>query len=186
MSPSRWGLVARLVPAPYPPNGAVEIRYGTPGAGDPESGRLVVVLPPIALPENGSEVASGDGTADTASPEPPPVPEKGPAVQEQEDPEASTANSERPEPPAGGGGHRFIVVGNMREEQRAVLWATDLRRKGYRSEVYLNARGYFVVTLDRLPLEEARSKRTQAVSAGDVPENSYLIPGTSFREKISF
>ena len=190
--PSHWGLVARLVPAPYPSAGAVEIRRETPSAGAPDAGRRVVVLPPIELPESGDEAASDDSAVlERASPESPRRGTgEGPAMHEAKDRhdlesgEASADGSEQLEPSASDGSHRFIVVGNMREKQGAVLWATDLRHKGYRSEIYRNTRGYFVVTLDRLPLEEARSKRIQAVSAGDAPEDSYLLAGTGFREKI--
>ena len=80
---------------------------------------------------------------------------------------------------------RYIAVANMKERPRALALAASLRDKGYPSEVHRNERGFFVVTLARLPRAEARTQRNQAVAAGDVSREAYLIVGTSFREKIS-
>ena len=63
--------------------------------------------------------------------------------------------------------------------------AAALRDRGYPSEVHRNHRGFFVVTLARLPFAEARKKRDEAVAAGDIPGDAYLIIGSGFREKIS-
>ena len=72
----------------------------------------------------------------------------------------------------------------MSEKPRALRIAATLRAKGYSSEVYRNQRGFFVVTLARLPHAEARRLRNKAVSAGDVSPNAYLIVGSSFLEKV--
>ncbi len=80
---------------------------------------------------------------------------------------------------------RYIAVANMRERPRALDLASSLRERGYPSEVHRNHRGFFVVTLARLPVAEAREKRDQAVAAGDVSQDAYLIVGMGFREKIS-
>ncbi len=76
----------------------------------------------------------------------------------------------------------FIVVATETEEPLAASFASGLRAKGYPSEVYWSDSGYFVVTLDRLPADPARQKRDQAVAAGDVPADSYLIPGSTLRK----
>ncbi len=86
---------------------------------------------------------------------------------------------------ASDGGLRYIAVANMREQPRALKLASSLRDQGYASEVHRNYRGFFVVTLARLPLADAKKIRDEAVAAGDVSQDAYLIVGSSFREKIS-
>ena len=73
----------------------------------------------------------------------------------------------------------------MTEKRRALEVRAELRGKGHPSEVYWSETGYFLVTLDHLPAAEARRKRDEAVRAGDIPGDAYLIAGTSLREKIN-
>ncbi len=80
---------------------------------------------------------------------------------------------------------RYIVIANMREKPRALKLAASLRDQGYASEVHRNGRGFFIVTLARLPRAEARRVRAEAVAAGDIPPDSYLITGSAFRERVS-
>ncbi len=88
-------------------------------------------------------------------------------------------------PPVGDGELRYIAVASMRELPHALAFATTLQECGYPSEVHRNHRGFFVVTLARLPLAEAKRQRAKAVADGDIPREAYLIVGSSFEERIS-
>lgn len=152
----RWGLLAKLAPAPYPPPEAVLIEWQPPAAGAAEADLRAEILDhPLVPPENGD-------------------PSRG----------LEAGGPERPGP-QDGDSPLFIVAASMKEARRAVSFAVRLRGQGYPSEVYRTDDGYFVVTLDRLPLDEARRTRREAVSAGVISKDSYLISGTSLREKIS-
>ncbi len=73
----------------------------------------------------------------------------------------------------------------MREKPRALKLAAGLRSKGYPSEVHRNYRDFFIVILAHLPRSEARKLRSQAIEAGDIPADAYLVAGAGFRERIS-
>ncbi len=165
----RWGLVARLTPAAYPPPGAVEVRQLAPSAEAPSA-----EAPSAEAPSAEAETVVADG----------------PAVEEAAaEPAVEEAVAEAPPPtvaePAIAADLRFIVIANMREKPRALALAASLRDQDYPSEVYRNDRGFFIVTLAHLPRVEARRVREEAVAAGDIPADSYLIIGAAFRERIS-
>ncbi len=99
-------------------------------------------------------------------------------------PAPSTAEPEPPKP-ASTRPLAYIVAATVDEERRALALSAALRDKGYPSEVHWSDSGFFVVILDRLPADEARRKRDEAVTAGDVPGDCYLIRGTSLSRKVS-
>ncbi len=97
---------------------------------------------------------------------------------------ASTSSPPSPDTgPASPAALFFIVAATETEEPLAASFAAGLRAKGYPSEVYWSDSGYFVVTLDRLPVDQARRERDQAVAAGDVPADAYLIAGSTLRKR---
>ncbi len=113
------------------------------------------------------------------------LPVKEVRLDEPRDPERTAAEPPRDPPPAApaadGGARYFIVVATGDDRQSAESFSSGLRAKGYPSEVYWSESGFFVVTLDRLPVDEARTRKGEAVRAGDVPADSYLVAGTTFR-----
>ncbi len=80
----------------------------------------------------------------------------------------------------------YVVVASIIPENRdeAIRRAELLRRKGYDSEVHYSTTGYYAVTIGHLPLNDAKALRNAAVDGNDAPDDSYLIPGTKFTEKI--
>ena len=192
-----WGLVARLAPAAYPPPGAVEVRQLAPPAeAGPEE---VAAAPPPEPPTAAEAEPATEAPEPTAETSEPAAGDIEPRVEEAA---AEAPTSVEPEPtagdvppveaaavatpePAAGNDPRFIVVANMREKPRALALASDLRGRGYPSEVHRNDRDFFIVTLARLPRVEARRMRAEAVAAGDIPPDSYLIVGAGFEERIS-
>ncbi len=139
--------------------------------------------PPMNVPEPTEEAVPP--SAATAMPSPPTaVPPEIEEADEEPDPAAEQAAS-HDDRPASGGALRYIAIANMREKPRALALAESLRERGYASEVHRNHRDFFVVTLARLPFAEAQRKRDEAVAAGDIPEDAYLLVGSGFREQIS-
>lgn len=179
-----WGLVARLAPAAYPPPGAVEVRQLAPAAeASPEE---VADAPPPEPPTSAEAEPATEAPEPTAETSEPAAGDIEPLVEEAVAEASTSAEAPSGEPaPTAGDDPRFIVVANMREKPRALALASDLRGQGYPSEVHRNDRGFFIVTLARLPRVEARRMRAEAVAAGDIPPDSYLIAGAGFRERIS-
>ena len=167
----------------------------------------VVDPPPVSIPEPPSLLDVAAVPPEAADPPPLTVPDPPPEVVQPPPAEAavtapssaapSAAEADPPnsaaEPPLGRddgrpaseNALRYIAIANMREKPRALALATHLRDRGYPSEVHRNHRGFFVVTLARLPFAEARKRRDEAVAAGDVSKDAYLIIGVGFQEKIS-
>ncbi len=121
--------------------------------------------------------------------EPPPTPEPAPTVRlGNVSPEGLVASPDEPsapEPrPLAAPGFRFVAVASMPAGPAAKALASRLRDKGYASEVYRTDGGLFVVTLGRLPTEEARALRDEAVRRGDVWKDAYLIRGTSLLRPV--
>ncbi len=185
-----WGLVAKLAPHDYPPAGAVTVEQLSetaaplpsaaapppPAPAVPEAAPPPAATPPPATAPPLPEEAASPPSADT--------PPTGAENRASDDPVPAADRSDDAIRPAPAGEMRYIVVANMKERPRALGLAASLRAKGYPSEVHRNYRDFFVVTLARLPVAEARKRRREAVAAGDVPADAYLIAGTSLREKV--
>lgn len=176
----RWGLVARLAAVAYPPSGTIEVRSPPPpkrkNRAKPVQTAQARPAEPAPTPPSEPEPPAVRQRPVEPEPEPPgepatqpmpePVPVEAPpspvppprAAPPQ--PEAVPALEPTADAPPASEGDRYIVAAHMQERQNAIDLATDLRAKGYPAEVYSSHSGFFIVTIARLPLAEARKKRS--------------------------
>jgi len=79
----------------------------------------------------------------------------------------------------------FIIVHSTQSQERAIEYAKLLRSNyGYESEVYSSASGRFAVTIGHYPKDRAQYIKNQAIKAGKISKDAYLVTDMGLITKI--
>jgi hypothetical protein len=69
----------------------------------------------------------------------------------------------------------YVVVASVPSEEDAISKARELRTKNFKSEVVLDTKGRYEVTLGRYSFDEAKAAKQKAVESGAAPADAYIM-----------